>query len=268
MRCDQARERIGALLDGELSGRQRQDIAEHAETCPACARYRDDLKGLSTQLAGARETAPRGLARRIQARLEVEHDEHADIAAPQAASSSMPALVPAWMAAMASGWRPALRQIAVVLVACVVSVSATVWQMQTADLQRGLTSDVLSAHVRSLLQESTVQVASNDTHNVKPWFAGRLEFAPSVKDLAAEGFPLAGARLDYIGERRVAALVYRRRLHVVNVFVWPAADAADSTPRALTLRGYNLLTWSRGGIAYWAISDLNMAELQRLQALL
>ena len=140
--------------------------------------------------------------------------------------------------------------------------------MSRMDSTALLERDVLAAHVRSLLQDSPTQVASSEAHTVKPWFAGRLEFAPSVKDLAAEGFPLAGARLDYIGERRVAALVYRRRLHVVNVFVWPAADAADSTPRALTLRGYNLLTWSRGGIAYWAISDLNMAELQRLQALL
>jgi anti-sigma factor RsiW len=132
----------------------------------------------------------------------------------------------------------------------------------TAMLER----DVVTAHVRSLLQESQTQVASSETHTVKPWFAGRLDFAPGVKDLANEGFPLAGARLDYIGERRVAALVYRRRLHVVNVFVWPAADAADSAPRELVYRGYNLLSWSKGGIAYWAISDLNMGELRQLQA--
>src|SRR5256885_15911436 len=118
MRCDHARERIGALLDGELPGRQRQDIAEHAETCPACARYRDELKGLSARLAVAREPAPRGLARRVQARLAVEQSEPAEAAPQHAATSSMPAVI----AAMAQGWRPALRQIAMVLVACVVSV--------------------------------------------------------------------------------------------------------------------------------------------------
>src|ERR1051325_10610768 len=108
MRCDHARDRIGALLDGELTGRQRQQVAEHADTCPACARYRDELKTLSAQLAGARERAPQGLARRIQARLAIEQQSQmADFATAQAVSSPMPA----WMAAMATGWRPALRQI-------------------------------------------------------------------------------------------------------------------------------------------------------------
>ena len=161
-----------------------------------------------------------------------------------------------------------LGRVAALLVLCALIVAAAVHMMSRMDSTALLERDVLAAHVRSLLQDSPTQVASSEAHTVRPWFAGRLEFAPTVKDLAAEGFPLAGARLDYIGERRVAALVYRRRLHVVNVFVWPAADAADSTPRARDLRGYNLLTWSRGGIAYWAISDLNMAELQQLQALL
>ena len=120
--------------------------------------------------------------------------------------------------------------------------------------------------MRSLLQESPIQVASSEAHTDKPWFAGRLEFAPSVKDLTAEGFPLAGARLDYIGDRRVAALVYHRRLHVVNVFEWPATDGADSAPRDFVHKGYNVVSWGKGGIAYWAISDLNIGELRLLQS--
>ena len=262
MRCDHARERIGALLDGELSSRQRQDVAEHAETCPACARYRDELKGLSTRLSVARETAPRGLARRILASLAVEQSVSDEVATPRAASPSMPAVI----AAMATGWRPALRQIAVVLVACVVSVSATMWQMQTVDTQRGLTHDVLSAHVRSLLQESTVQVASNDSHNVKPWFAGRLEFTPVVKDLSAEGFPLVGGRVDYLAGRRVAALVYRKGQHQINVFTWPSGDPA--APKFETAQGYNVASWSRDGMAFWAISDVSLSELRQLPPLL
>ena len=94
--------------------------------------------------------------------------------------------------------------------------------------------------------------------------AGRLEFAPAVKDLAADGFPLAGARLDYIGGRRVAALVYRRRLHVVNVFLWPSTGA-ETAPHESSVRDYNLISWRWGGIADWAVSDLGMAELRELQ---
>ncbi len=122
--------------------------------------------------------------------------------------------------------------------------------------------------MRSLLQESPIQVASGDPHSVKPWFNGRIEYAPEVKDPSAEGFPLAGARLDYIGGKRVATLVYKRRLHVVNVFVWPAPSADDTAPRLIPINGYNLLAWNHGGLTYWAVSDLNGAELQQLKALL
>jgi anti-sigma factor RsiW len=158
--------------------------------------------------------------------------------------------------------------VAVLLLACGVTAAVTTLVMSRMADIAALERDVAAAHVRSLLQESPIQIASSETHIVKPWFAGRLDFAPNVRDLTAEGFPFAGARLDFIGERRVAALVYRRRLHVVNVFLWPSADGADIAPGDLVHRGYNMLTWSRAGIVYWAISDLNMAELRLLQSLL
>ncbi len=263
MRCDHARERIGALLDGELTGRQRQQVADHADTCPACARYRDELKGLSAELAGARERAPQGLARRIQARLAVEQQSQmAEIATLHSAPSSFAAK----LAAMTGGWAPALRQMAAVLVVCVVSVSATWWHMQTVDTQELLTRDVLAAHVRSLIQDNAVQVESNNTHNVKPWFAGRLEFTPVVKDLSIEGYQLVGGRLDYIDGRRVAALVYRKRQHQINVFTWPSNGTA--AVKLTTSEGYNVASWSRGGWAFWAISDLNAGELRELPGLL
>ena len=127
---------------------------------------------------------------------------------------------------------------------------------------------MLSAHVRSLLQDTPVQIASSDRHTVKPWFTGRVDFAPDVKDLAAEGFPLVGARLDYVDGRRVGALVYKRRLHTINVFMWPSASREDTAPRLVVRNGYNALTWSRNGITQWAISDLNAGELRELQSLL
>jgi anti-sigma factor RsiW len=151
------------------------------------------------------------------------------------------------------------------LLACAVTAAATALVISRVADTAMLKRDVAAAHVRSLLQDSPTQIASSEMHVVKPWFAGRIDFAPAVKDLAAEGFPLAGARLDYIGERRVAALVYRRRLHVISVFLWPAPNGTDSAPHEMAHRGYNLVAWSKGGIAYWAISDLNMDELRQLQ---
>jgi anti-sigma factor RsiW len=262
MRCDHARERIGALLDGELPARQRQDVAEHAESCPACARYRDELKDLSARLSVARVRAPQGLAQRLQARLAVEQSQPAEPATPRPAPSSFPAMI----AATTGAWAPALRPLAVVLVACVVSVSATWWHLQAVDTRRDITRDVLAAHVRSLLQDTTVQVASDSTHNVKPWFAGRLEFTPVVKDLSAEGYQLVGGRLDYVGGRRVAALVYKKRLHQINVFIWPSNN--EAALKLDTADGYNVASWSRGGMAFWAISDLNAGELRELPSLL
>jgi anti-sigma factor RsiW len=262
MRCDHARERIGALLDGELSNGQRQSVADHAETCPACARYRDELKGLSTRLAVARERAPQGLARRIQARLAVEEQsEMAEIVAGHTAPKSFAARMHA-----VTGWAPALRQIAALLVVAVLSVSGTWWQMQLANNQELITRDVLAAHVRSLIQDNTVQVASNDQHNVKPWFAGRLEFTPVVKDLSTDGYQLVGGRLDYINGKRVAAIVYKKRLHQINVFIWPSNDSAPV--KIETVDGYNIASWSRGGMAFRAISDLNAGELRELPGLL
>jgi anti-sigma factor RsiW len=131
-----------------------------------------------------------------------------------------------------------------------------------------LEHDVLSAHVRALLQESPVQVAASDQHAVKPWFAGRVDFAPEVKDLTGEGFPLVGGRLDYIGGRRVGALVYKRRLHTIDVFMWPEKGGDEASPRLVTLQGYNVLTWHRKDLTFWAISDLNAGELRELQSLL
>jgi anti-sigma factor RsiW len=255
MQCDRLGETIGAYLDQELDPATRGEVAAHLASCQACAALAEEIQCTSRQVAAlGRERAPGRLMADVRERLAGAS------AAPLVPLRLPPAIhhlpLRRWLGRVAA------------LIVCGLIAAAAVHMMSRMDSTALLERDVLAAHVRSLLQDSPTQVASSEAHTVKPWFAGRLEFAPSVKDLAAEGFPLAGARLDYIGERRVAALVYRRRLHVVNVFVWPAADAADSTPRALTLRGYNLLTWSRGGIAYWAISDLNMAELQRLQALL
>jgi anti-sigma factor RsiW len=163
------------------------------------------------------------------------------------------------------GWP--LRYGAMLALACLLS-AATAWWAATSFEQTALVErDVLAAHVRGLLQDSPIQVASSDAHVVKPWFAGRLEFAPEVNDLAAEGFPLVGGRLDYVDGRRVGAIVYKRRLHTISVFMWPTSKP-DAVPRVATRNGYNLVSWCRHGLAYWAVSDLGAGDLSQLVGLL
>ena len=125
-----------------------------------------------------------------------------------------------------------------------------------------LERELASAHVRSLMADGHLNdVISTDQHTVKPWFQGRLDFAPVVNDLAPSGYPLTGGRLDYINGRPVAALTYRSRLHVMNLFEWPAANPGETKPELVTRHGYALVRWKHGGIEYWLVSDASGADL-------
>jgi anti-sigma factor RsiW len=129
--------------------------------------------------------------------------------------------------------------------------------------------EVMTSHVRSLMMESHLNdVVSTDQHTVKPWFSGKLDFAPAVTDLSAEGFTLTGGRLDYLNARPVAVVTYRRRLHAVNLFEWPAPDTLDLAPRAIATRGFSMVRWRRGGLVYWAISDVATGDLLSFAQLL
>jgi anti-sigma factor RsiW len=211
-----------------------------------------DIKRTSKAIAElGREPAPAALASRMRSRLASAAEE--EIGKPLV-SRRLPSRV----------WRGAVTLAA----CCALSVLLTWWVLTSIQQTAQLEQQVLAAHIRSLLQDSPIQVASSDSHTVKPWFAGRVNFAPDVKDLTAEGFPLLGGRLDYVDDRRVGALVYRRRMHVVNVFIWRAPGNKEVAPTFATKYGYNLLTWTRGGVTYWAVSDLDAGELKRLQSLL
>jgi anti-sigma factor RsiW len=258
MRCDQAREHLGTLLDGELPASEARAISLHAQDCADCARYRDDLKSLRGLLMLEREPAPVSLAHRVRAALADEGALSSDDARGNAGWRRFTTRI-------GQAWLARARRAAAILIVCAASVAVTWWWVRAHDAYEALARDVLAAHIRSLLQDNTVQVAALDTHTVKPWFAGRLEFTPVVKDLSAEGFQLVGGRLDFVSGQRVAAIVYRRRLHQVNVFIWPGSDTRLSSVK---INGYNLVSWSRSGMTLWAASDLNEAELRELQSLL
>lgn len=265
MPCDQPRDRLGAYLDGELSEADRATVARHIAGCPECAALVAALRETSVMVSGlGREPMPTGLSSRLQQTLARASGEPNPTAVrrappPQPAVRGMPprSTAPRF-----------LQQAAVLLMACLLSSLATWWFVTGADRASPLSRDLLSAHLRSLMQDSPIQVASSDSHTVKPWFAGKVDFSPEVRDLTAEGYPLLGGRLDSIAGRRVGALVYKRRLHLINVFAWGAPGTPDAAPALTVRKGYNLLSWTRNGVTYAAVSDLDAAELGRLPDLL
>ncbi|SEA90657.1 anti-sigma factor [Variovorax sp. YR216] len=203
----------------------------------------DELGRLIRQEA-TRHAPPPALAERIRAGLRSADDAQARV------PPRRPKVRPRWPQALALFGAGA----------------ATAWGLSFV-LLLGTASNVLGdavtdSHIRSLMAGHLTDVVSSDHHTVKPWFAGKLDFSPPVVDLAAEGHPLIGARLDYIEGRAVAALVYRSGQHVVNLFIWPDPRDGASAPQVLARRGYNTVRWTEGGMQVWAVSDLNAAELQ------
>lgn len=249
MRCEDVQNELSPYLDGALPIEQQKAIGSHLEACRRCAAHLDDYRRIGRTLREkVIERAPAGLQERIRAELEKEEHEQSRGAPWQSRRFVAQAAALLLVAGLsgAGGW-----------------IAAT-----TGSRTPPLAHDVMTAHVRSLLQDNLMQVASSDQHTVKPWFAGRLDFAPPVQDLATQGFALKGGRLDYVGNRRVAAVIYMRRQHVINVFTWPSDPSHPLPSLSQSSNGYNSVRWTSGGMVYWAVSDLNMKELGEFQALL
>ena len=215
----------------------------------------DDELGLMVRRHAVRHTPPAVLAGRIAQALRSE-----------AGAGVGAAVAPAAPVRNRRGWWLGLAGFG--------TGAATAWGLALVLLavpmapQDALSEAVTTNHVRSLMASHLADVASTDQHTVKPWFAGKLDFSPPVVDLAAEGFALTGGRLDYLDGRTVAALVYRSGPHVINLFVWPTADAKVQAPAFSARQGYQLVHWAQGGMQAWAVSDLNAAELQNFASLL
>ena len=234
MSCPDKSVLLHGMLDGELDVVGALAFEAHLKECPACAAEyrRQQAIRMALRRPELRDRAPEALRRKLEAALQ-------------------PPSVP-WWRRFLGDWRWGGAGAAVLAMALMLLV---VLPRGGDDLARQL----VDSHVRSLLAEHLVDVPSSDRHTVKPWFVGKIDFAPPVTDLSAEGFALAGGRLDYVAGRPAAALVYRRRLHTIDLFVWP--DDGDTRAAAATVRGFHIRQWSRGGMSFRAVSDLGSEDL-------
>jgi anti-sigma factor RsiW len=235
--CTVPRERIHAWVDGELPVEAALEAERHARDCSECAAAYGSAVALREAIRGG------GLAARPSAALEAR--VRASLSGERGRARSRG--VPGWAAVAA----------ALVLGAALGTLLAPVREAIRA---RGLDETLVTAHVRALAEGPQIQVASSDQHTVKPWFAGKVDFSPKVKDLAADGFPLLGGRVDRVGRHPAAALAYGRARHRIDLFVWvePAPATGIATAR---VRGINVVRWTEGDLAYAAVSDLNESEL-------
>jgi len=247
--CEQSQIQLHAYFDGELDAPSAAAFEGHLKSCSECQSVLAAEEALRASIAQANlyERAPTGLRRSIAMQLP----------APPAAPS-------AFAQPTSSPWRW------LALAASVLFLATLGWQLRQYfpgfSHQPPIIAAALDAHLRSLQQGHLADVESTDQHTVKPWFDGKLDFAPPVRDFAADGFPLLGGRLDVLNVKAVAALVYGRRKHIINVFVWPGAPS-EVSPNSGESQGYNWAAWQSGGFSFCAVSDVSPADLQQLQQL-
>ena len=249
MSCEQSQIQLHAYFDGELDAPSAAAFEGHLKSCSECQSVLAAEEALRTSIAQANlyERAPAGLRRSLAMQLP----------APPVAPS-------VFVQPASSAWRW------LALAASVLFLASLGWQLRQyfpgAPHQPPIIAAALDAHLRSLQQGHLADVESTDQHTVKPWFDGKLDFAPSVRDFAADGFPLLGGRLDILNGKTVAALVYGRRKHIINVFVWPTPPS-EAAPGYGESHGYNWAAWQSGGFGFCAVSDVSPADLQQLQRL-
>ena len=229
---------LHGLLDGELDATNALAVEAHVRTCPGCAAELERLQALGrlVRAPGVAYATPPGLAHRVEAALGGK---------ARPARSRLWTVAP-WgvsgaMAALAAGF-------ALVMI-------------QPGGHERVIESEVIAGHIRSLQANHLVDVETSDRHTVKPWFNGKVDFAPPVIDLASAGYPLGGGRLDYLHGRTVAAVVYRRRGHAINLFVW-RAGAGERPSGEAAREGYDVVYWTKAGLEFWAVSDIDPKDLE------
>jgi anti-sigma factor RsiW len=252
--CELTQRFVPVYMDGELDLVRTIEMEEHLKYCLSCAQDLENHQELRAALRRSLPafTAPAALRERIMSSLSAPIE-------PVFQERKMK-----WSSLHFWQWAGA--------VTALVLFSLTGWQL-TAHLRvpssdDRISAEVFSNHVRSLEANHLMDVVSTDEHTVKPWFDAKLDFSPPVEDLASDGFPLVGGRLDYLEGREVAALIYQRREHFINVFVWPNPTGSKSTQAIESRQGYNIMRWSRGGFQCWAVSDIASSDLAEFVRLL
>jgi anti-sigma factor RsiW len=228
MTCDEARELIGPYQDGELASERRAEVSAHLDACAPCAALLKRNLDLSRSI---RDLAP-------------SYQAPAQLLDRNGTGGSRPGL---------GFWGGLSLGLAAVAVAMVLLLPR-----RNPDLAASLVAD----HVRSLMATHLIDVPSSDRHTVKPWFLGKVDFAPTIPDLSLQGFPLLGGRLEYVSGKPAAALVYRKAKHIINVFVLKG----EEPPKPEDLDGYHVVSWQEGGLEYSAVSDAAPGDLQTFSA--
>ncbi len=242
MTCEEARVLVHALADGELDAGHAREVEAHVAQCDACA----------AEFAAAREMKQALRAAPLK------------FAVPASLATRIDRVVPA--RASATNRRALLKGFALGGVASALAAASVTFVVLRESHDDRILGEAISAHLRSLQADHLTDVLSTDQHTVKPWFNGRIDLAPPVIDLTAQGFTLIGGRLDYIDGKPAAVLVYRRRIHVINLFVAQGLGPAPATPSLEVVQGFNILRWNEGGLNLLAVSDLNREELEEFGA--
>jgi anti-sigma factor RsiW len=237
---------LDAYLDGELDLTKSLEIESHLKNCQACAVYHRNSLTLRSAIRKDPPyfDAPRTLQRRVMSAARVESKEQ--------------------RTTVSGSWRWLAMATSFALIVVIAFNLRPLFLGRSVNNQ--IAQEIVSGHVRSLMFSGhTVDVVSSDQHTVKPWFDGKIDFAPPVKDFADKGFALIGGRVDYIGNRTVAVLVYQHQKHFINLYIWPSTDPHSRT--TTELQGYNIVNWNSNGMVFWAVSDLNGGELQQFSQL-
>jgi anti-sigma factor RsiW len=245
MNCQTTENLLNGYVDGELDLVNHLQIEEHLQSCPSCEQANENLLKI--------KSAINDNSLYFNASQSLQHRIHDALCEEKTQTPFF------------NLWRWLVTATATV---CAIAAFGLIFLQKTSDNDELLAKEAVSGHIRSMMANHLTDVPSSDKHTVKPWFDGKLDYSPPVIDLAYQGFPLVGGRLDYLGNRPTAALIYQRHQHFINLYVFPSPDNADSGNKMSVRQGYNLIHWSKAGMTFWTVSDLNLNELQEFTQLL